>query len=230
MLHSQLGMPPGIRAIIYDIDNCLAPLSNDDITIAWDPYLATEFGLTLEEAIAKRKSHFEAVGCTLTGYAQEYGRDKTWINQVYADTGHASGKRFVERYAVPPRKSELFDLIATKNVQQAFITQGHPHHYDQIVNHLGVGKHVPQHLRIDRTHTVYEKLEDDVWHIMLQHLGLRPHEVIVFEDTPRNLNRPGALGIHTLKVGDRAEGTSAGNIHYRFETALDGLEALYPHL
>ncbi|RYG59625.1 MAG: hypothetical protein EON60_09845 [Alphaproteobacteria bacterium] len=229
MLQQRI-MPTGIKAIIYDIDNCVAPLSNDDITHSWDPYLAKEFGLALETAAEKRRHYFETVGCTLRGYAAEYGRNMTWADTVYAETGEASGLRFVSRHTPVARLTELFGHIHAKGVLQLVVTQGHPNHYGHITRHIGLHAYVPANGFTDRTHPVYEKLEDEVWlHIVSTH-GLQPHEFIVLEDTPRNLVRPAALGMHTMLIGNRDPGPAADSIHWRYEAAEAGLEDLLPHL
>lgn len=229
MLQQRI-MPTGIKAIIYDIDNCVAPKSNDAITHAWDPALAKEFNLPIRQARYLRKHYFETIGCTLKGFAQQYGRDQKWQDDFYAITGEASGLLFVKRYKSVKRIAKVFAAIHARGVKQLVVTQGHPNHYLHAVRHIGLHPYVPDNGYIDRTHAVYEKLEPHVWENKLNTHGLQPHEVIVLEDTPRNLIQPAALGMHTMLIGNRAHGTAAGSIHYQHPTALKGLTALLPHL
>ncbi len=229
MLQQRI-MPTGIKAIIYDIDNCVAPLSNDDITHSWDPYLANEFGLTLDVASEKRKYYFETVGCTLRGFAGEYNRTMNWADTVYAETGEASGRRFVNRHTPVKRLAELFALIHAKGVLQLVVTQGHPNHYSHITQHIGLHPYVAPNGFTDRTHAVYEKLEEEVWLNQMTLHGLQAHEFIVLEDTPRNLIKPADLGMHTMQIGDRDPGENKKSIHWRYNTAEEGLEDLLPHL
>lgn len=234
MLHTPLisrdinHIPRNIKLIIYDIDNCVAAGSNDDITIAWDELLAEKFGLDIEEATYWRKKHFEDVGCSLTGFARQYGLPMAWVDEVYEVTGAASAARFLARHPADSRLPVLFSRVAKAGKRQGIITQGHPNHYGPIAIGIGLHPHVDAADRIDRTTPPYDKLEEEVWLRILHARGIRPEEAMVLEDTPNNIIHPANIGMHTVAIGNRTSEKSANSVHWRFATAEDALTAFFP--
>lgn len=227
-----------IKAIIYDIDNCVALGSNSDITIAWDPFLARYFGISLEEATRLRMHYFEnPPGCSLTGMAAHFNipesKRKDWTNGIYAKSGHASGRRFMSRYTPVKGEKEAYKAVHRLGIKQMVITQGHPSHYVPITKHVGLWPYVrSRNRRIDRTsEQSYEKLEAAVWQRAQEELNVEADEILVFEDSPRNLIHPAARGMHTAYVGDRAypAGFDASSIHHRFESVPQALNLLISH-
>ena len=228
-------MPTTIKAIFYDIDDCVALGSNADVGEEWDPSLAALFNLTPEEARAKRLAYF-AHGCSLQGFLKDYGASHAltadWPETFYADTGHASARRFIQRHPPSQALAALFAYVNKRKVRQVIVTLGHPHHYEPISKHLGLLKHVRKQDRIDRTHAVHDKAEAAVWEAQLKRLKLQPHEALVFEDSPLNLLWPHRLGMGTVAIGNRThpDVEKENAIHWRYNSVSEGLTNLLSYL
>lgn len=222
-------MPANIRAVIYDVDDCLAPESNAAIKQEWISHFVTEFGLTLEEAQTRNDELFAEYGCSATGFALAYGRPLSFVEDVYANTAKQSSARFIKHHKRSARLAEIFGIIDALGIKQMVFTQGHPDHYVPIIEHLGAAPYVPPYYRLDRLNTppaTLPKRGVAAWKHALHRLDVPAEQVLLLEDTPANIGPAASVGIHTAQIGSRNPGIHAASIHYRADTAEEILESL----
>lgn len=219
--------------VLYDIDDCIAPESNERIREVWVNVIAAKFGLPREIAYRQILTHFTNHGCSATGFAQEYGLPPEWVESIYADCAILSGANFTNNHTPNPRLPLLTGQLTGLGYGFGTLTQGHFQHANPILTHLGLDPFIPHCYRFDRIRLNAKSKKTPVpYEQFIRETGIAPTRIIMVEDTPANLLPAAALGMCTILVGPRSHMFWAPHVHRRFTTAEDFLAALlaHPHL
>jgi len=227
---------PRIRAIVYDIDNCLAE-THTAILSVWHEAFAAEFNIPLEEAILQQGKYFNTYGCGATGFAANFDRPREWVNSFYDRTAKACGERFRKTHVPDGQLAKLVQEIHELGIIQLVCTQGHPDHYAHVLEHLEIDTFIPQHHRVDRL-VVPESKKTDVPHKhvlgILAQLGIAPHQALLFEDSPANLWPFIRLGGHGVLINGHSQSSvkkhQAPLLLGQYPTIEEPLSQLIRHL
>lgn len=204
---------PRIRNLIFDIDDCLASGSNEDIRQEWIPLFARRFNISAEEALRRNNQYFASHGCSATGFAEvEAVADApAYVEQMYAEVATASLARVVARLTPPPQLPVMFRQLQGKGYRFYTFTQGHPTHANGILEHLGIAAFFPMENRFDRVRTYSHHLKKpaskrtpEAYCLLQQETGIAFAESVMLEDSAANLVAAHTLGMQTVLVGEHA--------------------------
>ena len=190
-----------IQHVLFDLDETLYPSSNGLMPVIGSrmrDYIATHYGLPLDEAYALQKRYWVEYGTTLRGLYVERGL----APQEYLRYVHDVP---VSEYVAPdPRLRAMLETIPQ---EKSIVTNADAVHARRILTALGVSDLFPR--IFDVVFFEYEcKPSAIVYERVLAALGARGADCALVEDMARNLPAARALGIHTILVG-AADATEA---------------------
>ena len=176
-----------VRVWVFDLDNTLYPPGArlfDQIEVRMTDWVARELGLPRAEADALRDSYWQRYGTTLAGLMAEHGVDPA----PYLDEVHD-----IDLSALAP-DAVLAGRIAALPGRKIVYTNGCEPYARRVLAARGL-----------------TGAFDAVYGV--EHAGFRPKpERAAFEDDPRNLAVPHALGMRTVLVA--AEPQPLDHIHH----------------
>lgn len=189
---------------VFDLDNTLYPPSArlfDQIEVRMTDWVMEALGVGREEADALRSRYWADYGTTLAGLMQVHGVDPapylTHVHEISLDHLEADpalrsaiaalpGRRFVYTNGSRPYAERV---IAARGLQDLF---------DDVfgVEHAGFRP----------------KPERSAFETVFARVPLDPARAAMFEDDPRNLAAPHAMGMRTILVAPEA--VPAAHIHH----------------
>lgn len=193
-----------VETWVFDLDNTLYPPQArlfDQIEVRMTDFVMDALGVARPEADRLRKHYWAKHGTTLAGLMREHGVDPgPYLTHVHdisldhleADAALASGIR-----ALPGRK--------------IVYTNGCAPYAERVVEKRGLGglfdaiygvEHAGFHPKPDRA----------AFDTIFAADGLQPNTAAMFEDDPRNLAAPHAMGMRTVHVAP--EPHAAKHIHH----------------
>lgn len=187
-----------VRAWVFDLDNTLYP-PEAALFAQMGPrigdYVARALGVGAEEAARLRDRYWEAHGTTLAGLMAEHGVEP-WGYLRHVHDLDLSGLR------PDPR---LARLIAALPGRRVVFTNGDSDYAGRVLAARGLA---------GAFHAVYgvehagwkAKPAQAAYEAVLALGGLDPREGAMFDDDPRNLRVPHALGMRTVLVGPQPQG------------------------
>lgn len=228
-----------IRNLVFDIDDCLAFGSNEDIRQEWIPLFSRRFNLPAEEALRLNNHYFASLGCSATGFAQLYKVENPaeYVEQMYAEVAEYSLARVVARLAPSPTLPDVLQRLKDELKYRFFtFTQGHPTHANGILEHLGIAGFFPPENRFDRVRTYNRrtgkpasKRDVEAYQLFQRETGITFAESVMLEDTAANLKAAHLLGMVTVLVGDHAAANTDSFVHHRYPTVEAFLAAQLLH-
>ena len=180
---------------IFDLDNTLYsheaqvwPQVNERISL----YLLELFGLDGLSSHELRRYYYERYGTTLKGLMEEHGVDP---EDVLADV-HA-----VDHSALTPLPA-LAEALARLPGRKFILTSGTHAHVGETLSRLGIAD------RFDGVFDIVDagylpKPAEATYAAFLGRFAIAPAAAAMFEDAPRNLAVPRALGMRTVLVTGR---------------------------
>lgn len=187
--------PAGFERIdtwVFDLDNTLYSPRCDlfaQVDRRMGAFIAERLKLTLEEARRVQKRYYREHGTTLRGLMREHGVEP----QAFLDYVHD-----IDHSPVEP-DSSLAAAIAALKGRKYILTNGTRRHAEKVAARLGVldlfddvfdiaaGGYVPK-----PDHEIYDRF--------VRRFELAAGRAAMFEDIPRNLEAPHALGMTTVLV------------------------------
>ncbi|MCC1494566.1 pyrimidine 5'-nucleotidase [Cognatishimia sp. F0-27] len=196
-----------VRHWVFDLDNTLYPPHIrlfDQIEARMTGFVARELGVDTQEADRLRGHYWQEYGTTLAGLMREHGIDP----DAYLDEVHDI--RFDALEPDPVLAARISDLPGRKIIytngsapyaMQVLAARGLSDVFDAIygVEHAGFAPK-PERTAFDR---------------VFARDGLVGETAAMFEDEPRNLAVPHALGMRTVHVAP--EPVEAAHIHHHTE-------------
>ncbi len=178
---------------VFDLDNTLYPPSArlfDQIEQRMTGYVMRALGLERAEADALRRSYWARYGTTLAGLMREHGLDPEPYMLDVHDISFA---------ALTP-DPDLAAAISALPGRRFVYTNGSAPYAARVLEARGLSGLFSGIYGVE--HAQYHpKPEASAYAQVFAQAGLEPANAAMFEDDPRNLEVPHALGLRTVLVG-----------------------------
>ncbi|WP_370675757.1 pyrimidine 5'-nucleotidase [Pleomorphomonas sp. PLEO] len=188
----NLSVFAGVRDWIFDLDDTLYPPETGVFTAVMSrirAYTARVTGVTAEDALALQRNYAARYGTTLRGLMEEHGVDpEDFLVEVHA----------VDRSVLTPNPA-LAAALSRLPGRKFILTSGTHAHAGETLSRLGLD---------DRFDGMFDIVDADylpkpaeaTYAAFLARFSVEPTAAAMFEDTPRNLVVPRALGMRTVLV------------------------------
>ncbi|SNS04464.1 pyrimidine 5'-nucleotidase [Antarctobacter heliothermus] len=205
-----------VRAWVFDLDNTLyspAVRLFDQIEARMNAYVGRVTGLAREEAAHLRRDYWARYGTTLAGLMTHHDVDpEDYLIDVHDVTFDA----------LTP-DPHLAELIAALPGRRIVYTNGSAPYAAQVLKARGLDAAFDAIYGVE--HAQYApKPRAEAFDRIFALDGLNPAEAAMFEDDPRNLAAPHALGMRTVHVAPEA--TPAPHIQHHTDDLVDFLRNL----
>jgi putative hydrolase of the HAD superfamily len=188
-----------VETWIFDLDNTLyPPRSNlfDQVDQRMGAFISTLLGVEREEARRIQKAYYRDYGTTLRGLMAEHGIDPHEFLDFVHDIDHSP-------IAPDPALGGALSLLPGRKF---VLTNGSRAHAESVLSRLGIAEQFED--LFDIVAAAFEpKPAAAPYERFLGRFGIAADRAAMFEDLPRNLEIPHALGMRTvLVVGETADG------------------------
>ncbi|MCM5558120.1 pyrimidine 5'-nucleotidase [Pleomorphomonas sp. JP5] len=182
----------GVRDWVFDLDDTLYPPESGVFKAVISrirAYTARVTGASGEDAVALQKSYAARYGTTLRGLMEEHGVDPVaFLADVHA----------VDRSALAP-DAGLSDALSRLPGRKFILTSGTHAHVGETLRRLAIAD------RFDGVFDIVDagylpKPAEATYAAFFDRFGVEPATAAMFEDSPRNLAVPRALGMRTVLV------------------------------
>lgn len=177
---------------VFDLDNTLYPRHCDLFAqIDWKmtDYVTTLLDLPKDEARKLQKEMYREYGTTLRGLIVRYDIDPHDFLEKVHDIDYSP---------VEPNPA-LGELIAALPGRKHIFTNGDVSHARRTTDRLGISDHFENWFDIVASDMVPKPAEAPYRAFLKAH-DVKPSKAVMFEDMPRNLDVPKALGMKTVLV------------------------------
>ncbi|HEX7776409.1 MAG TPA: pyrimidine 5'-nucleotidase [Parvibaculum sp.] len=215
---------------VFDLDNTLYPPACDlfgRIDERMTAFIADFLGVDAEEARRVQKDFYVEHGTTLAGLMAVHGLEPGRFLAFVHD---------IDVSAVPPNPA-LGAAIAALSGTKLIFTNGSVAHAENVIRRLGIA---------DAFHGIHDivttgyapKPAREAYERFIAASGIQPERAAMFEDIPRNLAVPHALGMKTVWVRPAGEagperyqrlsheGGDAAHVHHATDDLTAFLEGL----
>jgi putative hydrolase of the HAD superfamily len=215
----DLSVFAGIRDWIFDLDDTLYPPETGVFTAVMSrirAYTARVTGVTAEDALALQRNYAARYGTTLRGLMEEHGVDpEDFLAEVHA----------VDRSVLTPNPT-LAAALSRLPGRKFILTSGTHAHAGETLLRLGLAD------RFDGTFDIVDadylpKPAEATYATFLARFSVEPTAAAMFEDAPRNLVVPRALGMRTVLVVGQA---TARHDEGPADFTTDNLPAFLTHI
>lgn len=182
-----------VRDWVFDLDHTLYPATSmlfKQLEVNMERFLMREFSLSQQAAAARRHSYWKQHGTTLAGLMYHHGTDP----HVYLDEVQQIDVSVLAPN--PPLRAAIAALPGRKIV----FTNGSRDYAHRVTAALGLEDLFETHFGIDDAEFV-SKPHASAFDVVFAKANLAHQEASMFEDDPRNLEIPHALGLKTVLVG-----------------------------
>jgi putative hydrolase of the HAD superfamily len=199
-LDPSSGAAPGFSHVttwVFDLDNTLYPPECrlfDLIETRMTAYVMQALGVGRSEADRLRQHYWRTYGTTLAGLMREHGADPT----PYLEDVHDIP---LDRLSADP---VLARSIAALPGRKIVYTNGAAAYGERVVAARGLGGLFDAVYGIEHAGFL-PKPEEPAFRAVFERDGLCPTRAAMFEDDPRNLAAPHAMGLVTIHVAPEAE-------------------------
>jgi len=192
---ADLSVFVGVRDWVFDLDDTLYPPDSGlfaAVASRIRAYAARVTGVSAEEAVALQRDYAARYGTTLRGLMEEHGVDpEDFLADVHA----------VDRSALTPLPA-LAEALARLPGRKFILTSGTHAHVGETLLRLGIAD------RFDGVFDIVDagylpKPAEATYAAFLARFAIVPAAAAMFEDAPRNLAVPRALGMRTVLVTGR---------------------------
>ena len=207
-----------VRHWVFDLDNTLYPPAArlfDQIEARMTEWVMAELGLTRDAADALRLDYWQRYGTTLAGLIAEHGVDPDpFLQAVHT----------VELHALTPEPA-LADALAELPGRRIVYTNGSAPYAARVLAARGLDGLFDAVFGVE--HAAYRsKPERQAFDTVFALAGIETATAAMFEDDPRNLHAPHALGMRTVLVGP--ERLDLAHIHHHTNDLAAFLGLLRP--
>lgn len=195
-----------VRTWIFDLDNTLYPPATSlfpQIEIKMTSYMMNTLGVSHAEASALRTTYWREHGTTLAGLMKLHGVQP----YPYLEDVHDID------FTVLAPAPELRKAIETLPGRKIIFTNGTAPYAGDVLEARGLSGLFDATYGVE--HANFEpKPNADAYARIIEQDGLDPTKAAMFEDDPRNLEVPHALGMKTVHVAPQDEITDRDYIHH----------------
>ena len=182
-----------VETWIFDLDNTLYaqsdffPLIEERMTT----FVAARLGLDRERAYALQKDYFHSHGTTLSGLMEVHGVEPNAFLEYVHD---------IDLSLLSP-DATLASALSRLPGRRLVYTNGSKAHAERVLERLGIAD------QFEDVHDIVQgnyrpKPFRDAYELLLSRHAIEPAIAAMFEDVPRNLEVPHALGMTTVLIGD----------------------------
>jgi len=205
----------GVEAWVFDLDNTLYPHESDlfpqiDVQIA--RYVQKLLDLSRDEAMAHQKELYHEFGTTLRGLMMRHEIDPDDYLRFVHDIDYSN-------LAPDPALAAAIKALPGKKF---IFTNGDRPHAERTAAALGISEHFEDIFGIVEADLV-PKPNRETYDKFVDRTGIAPARAAMFEDLPKNLDVPHALGMCTTLI------VPAGSRDV-FEDSWDMEGEPYPHV
>ncbi|MDG1279832.1 MAG: pyrimidine 5'-nucleotidase [Pseudorhodobacter sp.] len=193
-----------VRAWVFDLDNTLYPPSArlfDQIEVKMTQWVMQELRVDRSEADRLRRHYWESYGTTLAGLMQEHGLDPA----PYLTHVHDISLTHL------PKDALLTNHIAALPGRRIVYTNGSAPYAERVLEARGLSGLFDAVYGVENA-GFRPKPERAAFEAIFTKDGLDPARAAMFEDDPRNLAAPHAMGMRTVLVAPEA--LAADHIHH----------------
>ncbi|MBU2866903.1 pyrimidine 5'-nucleotidase [Pacificibacter marinus] len=195
-----------VRTWIFDLDNTLYPPATSlfpQIEIKMTAFMMQTLGVSHAEASALRTTYWRDHGTTLAGLMKLHGVEP----YPYLEDVHDID------FTVLDPAPELRKAIEALPGRKIIFTNGTAPYAGDVLEARGLSGVFDATYGVE--HANFEpKPNADAYTRVIEQDGLDPTEAAMFEDDPRNLEVPHALGMKTVHVAPKNEITGREYIHH----------------
>ena len=182
-----------VRTWIFDLDNTLYPPEArlfDQIEVRMTDWLMATLGLDRAEADALRRHYWQRYGTTLAGLMDEHGVDPApYLHEVHEVD--------LDALVPDPKLAEAIEALPGRRI---VYTNGSAPYAARVLARCEIGHLFDAVYGVE--HAGYRpKPERRAFEAVLAADGSTAETAAIFEDDPRNLREPFALGMRTVLVG-----------------------------
>jgi len=192
-----------VRDWVFDLDHTLYPASSQlfgQLDVKMERFLMRELGLAQPEAAKIRHSYWQNHGTTLAGLMHHHGTDPhVYLAEVQQ----------IDFSVLTPNPS-LREAIAALPGRKIVFTNGSRDYAQKATEALGINDVFEAHFGIDDADFIC-KPAPQAFDTIFAKANISHEQAAMFEDDPRNLATPHALGLKTVLVGPKKP---ARHIHH----------------
>jgi putative hydrolase of the HAD superfamily len=186
-----------IKAIIWDLDNTLYRFNTlfEDACNHIAGHTVRAMGLDMGDTEAKilAEASFKKYGYSMRVFMEEHGLDSTELHLEFH-------KHLDEK--ILDVSHELIDCFKKHDLRHVLVTHGSRHWAMKALNHLSLKQFFPDHFIFGLEDYDFKKKDESpfVFEMAMDLVSLTAPEMVMAEDTLRNLSHPHALGMKTVLV------------------------------
>ncbi|ETX27538.1 pyrimidine 5'-nucleotidase [Roseivivax isoporae] len=206
-----------VETWVFDLDNTLYPPDArlfDQIEARMSAYMVRELGFDPAEADRLRRVYWREHGTTLAGLMAEHAMlPDPFLEDVHRITFDAltPDPALAGRIAALPGRKIIYTNGTAPYAREVIAARGLDGLFDAIYGVTEAGYR--------------PKPERAAFETVFGRDGLRPTRAAMFEDDPRNLAVPHAMGLRTVLVGPHPE-PAADHVHHHTDDLSDFLSRL----
>ncbi len=204
-----------VRDWVFDLDHTLYPASSQlfsQLGVKMEAFLMRTLNLPQPEAAKLRHSYWQDHGTTLAGLMHHHGTDPhVYLAEVQKID-----------FSVLTPDPALRDAISALPGRKIVFTNGSRDYAQKATEALGINSVFEAHFGIDDANFIC-KPAAEAFNTVFSKASIRPGMAAMFEDDPRNLAIPHALGLKTVLVGPQK---TAPHIHHHTENLTAFLQRL----
>lgn len=193
--------------IVFDLDDTLYPADNG----LWEAlsgriirFMVERLHIAPDLVSALREKYFTTYGTTLRGLMIHHPQvDPDEFLSFVHDVD-------INRWVTP--NPALERMLAALPVPKAIFTNADTSHAMRTLNRLGVAHHFNAIVDI-KAMGFENKPRPKAYDALLSTLGVPPNELVLVEDSVRNIKPARALGMTTILVGGQAANSSEADFH-----------------
>jgi putative hydrolase of the HAD superfamily len=207
-----------VDAWVFDLDNTLYPPSArlfDQIEVRMTAWVMQALGVDRAEADRLRRHYWATYGTTLAGLMQEHGIDPG----PYLTDVHDISLAHLETDPVLARR------IAALPGRRIVYTNGCAPYAERVLAARGLGNLFDGVYGVEHAGFL-PKPERAAFEAVFAADGLTPARAAMFEDDPRNLAAPHAMGMRTIHIAP--DPLPAAHIHHHHADLTEFLAHLVP--
>lgn len=201
---------------VFDLDNTLYPPEMalfDQINVRMTAYVMQALGVTRPEADHLRHAYWRDHGTTLAGLMDIHGVDPgPYLEEVHDID-----------FSVLTPDPDLAARIRALPGRRIVFTNGTAPYADQVIAARGLGGLFDAVYGVEQA-GLRPKPERQAFEAVFARDGLTPTRAAMFEDDPRNLAAPHAMGLRTVHVAPRP--VLADHIHHHTDDLAGFLSRL----
>ncbi len=209
----------GIDTWIFDLDNTLYPPHSNlfaQVDARMGAFIADLLGIDVAAAKRLQKDYYRDYGTTLRGLMTVHGIDPHDFLAFVHDIDHSP---------IEPDPA-LGSALSLLEGRKFVLTNGSRAHAEKIIGKLGIEGHFEDLFDIIAADFEPKPARPPYDRFVARH-GIDPARAAMFEDLPRNLTVPKALGMQTVLVVARQEvSDETVDFRQRWETDVEEPETI----